>query len=340
MAPAPGTNMGPARPKRNRRNLIIGGVAGLLVLAGIGNAIGGEEVRGRETTPSATLATAEAAAASAPVTTEDVDPLADLAEWVERVQDGEATLAGGVLTITYPFVDTADVSAGLESAASKAVGILNKVAGSDVEYETLHLAAVSADGTEAVGGDFAREKVARGISASEVWTLTTAGAPVYSATVQGAVDAVAAAEAEAAAQAQAEADAAAAEEAAAEAARLDPASYAEISARDWELLARDANAHLGERYQIYGMVTQFDYATGTTSFRADTGGDQARWYDYDINTFFSIEHDPALGNNLITDDLFVAYVEVYGSMEYDTAIGGTATAVVVQPHIIEVTGTR
>ena len=49
MAPAPETNMGPARPKRNRRNLIIGGVAGLLVLAGIGNAIGGEEVRGRQT---------------------------------------------------------------------------------------------------------------------------------------------------------------------------------------------------------------------------------------------------------------------------------------------------
>lgn len=141
-----------------------------------------------------------------------------------------------------------------------------------------------------------------------------------------AASASAAAEAEAAAQAEAE--------------RLDTASYTDITARDWELLSRDPDAHLGERYQIYGYVTQFDSFTGPSLFRAQTGGDGGyAWYEYDINTILDASHDPEIVADLITDDMFVAYVEVAGSYDYDTTIGGTATSVLARVNMLEVTGT-
>lgn len=147
-------------------------------------------------------------------------------------------------------------------------------------------------------------------------------------------------QASASAEAEAEAEASASEEAAsAEAARLDRASYTDISAREWEILARDPESRIGERYQIYGYVTQFDSFTGTDTFRANTGGDSADWYDHDTNTILVASNDPEILGDVVTDDTFEAYVEVLGAYDYDTTIGGTATAVLVSVNIIEVTGT-
>lgn len=144
-----------------------------------------------------------------------------------------------------------------------------------------------------------------------------------------------AAEAEASAAAQAEADAAAA---AAQAALLDPASYSAISARDWQLIEKDPDSHIGEKYVIYGRVTQADASTGTEGFRADTSGEpQASWYDYDINTI--VAADPEIVKTVVTDDLVTMYVMVGGSYSYDTQIGGSTTAVMVLASILTVDGT-
>ena len=147
----------------------------------------------------------------------------------------------------------------------------------------------------------------------------------------------AAAASESAAAASASAAAAAEASASAEAARLDPASYSAISDRDWQILARDANSHIGEKYVIYGYVTQADQATGTEAFRANTGGEKkSSWYDYDVNTI--VVADESLVSQVITDDLVTMYVEVLMAYEYDTSIGGTATAVMVSANMLEVTG--
>ncbi len=146
--------------------------------------------------------------------------------------------------------------------------------------------------------------------------------------------------AEEAAKAEAEAAKKAEEEAAAqaeEAARLDPATYSAISDRDWQLIEKDPDSHAGEKYVIYGYVTQADASTGTEAFRADTSGEwKEAWYDYDVNTI--VIADPEIVKTVVTDDLVTMCVQIVGALDYDTQIGGSTTAVSVIANIVEVTG--
>jgi hypothetical protein len=124
----------------------------------------------------------------------------------------------------------------------------------------------------------------------------------------------------------------------AEKAKTDPANYAAISDRDWQLLSRDADSHSGEKYVLYGYVTQADIATGSYSIRADTSGEQlGRWYDYNINTIVFAADDELL-SSVIAGDTVKLLVEVQGTATYDTAIGGSATAVTVFAYSVEVIG--
>jgi hypothetical protein len=136
------------------------------------------------------------------------------------------------------------------------------------------------------------------------------------------------------AEAEASASAAAAAE---EAARLDPTTYTAISTRDWQLIEKDPDSHYGEKYVIYGYVTQADASTGTEGFRANTGGEQTDWYNYDINTIVIADSD--IVANVVTDDIVQMYVEVLGSYTYETQIGGETTAVSVQANILNALGT-
>lgn len=43
-------------------------------------------------------------------------------------------------------------------------------------------------------------------------------------------------------------------------------------AREWALIAKSPDQHAGERIIVYGEVTQFDAATGTSAFRANVDG--------------------------------------------------------------------
>ncbi|MCB0915279.1 MAG: hypothetical protein KDC23_06180 [Actinobacteria bacterium] len=50
---------------------------------------------------------------------------------------------------------------------------------------------------------------------------------------------------------------------------MPPKEYATLDERTWALIAKDPEAHAGESYLVFGEVTQFDSATGTSAFRAN-----------------------------------------------------------------------
>jgi hypothetical protein len=119
----------------------------------------------------------------------------------------------------------------------------------------------------------------------------------------------------------------------------------EITAREWKAIARDPDAHLGDKVVVYGRVTQFDSATGPDTFRADVDGvSHSRSYDYDTNTVLtgissmSPGEDLNLLRDVFQDDLFRAEVTVLGSLSYETQIGGQTTVPQLLVHEIEVTG--
>lgn len=146
----------------------------------------------------------------------------------------------------------------------------------------------------------------------------------------------------AAAAAKSRQEAAAAETAkrqAEEAAKKDPATYEQLTERDFALIAKNPGAAVGRKVVVYGRVTQFDSATGTAQFLARTAPfvpDSV--YDYDQNTMV-VGDTAALIANVVEDDLVTMHAEVLGSFSYDTQAGGNTTVPKLQVNIIEVTGT-
>ncbi|MDT7725942.1 MAG: hypothetical protein QOI21_2518 [Actinomycetota bacterium] len=113
-----------------------------------------------------------------------------------------------------------------------------------------------------------------------------------------------------------------------------------ITAREWQLIAKNPDSHISERISIYGKVAQFDSATGTNGFRANVDGvvhpSEYGYVSYDTNTFLlGSESDLA---NLVEDDTFKADVTVLGSYSYGTQIGGNTTAPSLQVNSVTVTG--
>jgi hypothetical protein len=93
-----------------------------------------------------------------------------------------------------------------------------------------------------------------------------------------------------------------------------------------------------KRLAIFGVVTQFDVATGAKMFLADTGAHQKYpsygFVDFPQNTLI-------LGNatrfrNVGEGDVFVGKVEVAGSESYDTQIGGNTTVPMLKVDSISV----
>lgn len=104
-------------------------------------------------------------------------------------------------------------------------------------------------------------------------------------------------------------------------------SYVALSARDFEILAKNPDAHTGEYYIIYGEVTQFDAATGADVFRANIGatksGIRYGMTDYSENSMLT--GDSAMLANVVEGDCFEARVQCGGSYSYETQIGGNTT---------------
>jgi len=141
-----------------------------------------------------------------------------------------------------------------------------------------------------------------------------------------------------AAAAKAAAERAAAAKAAAEkAARERPVA---LSSRTFSLLVKNPDDYVGRHFIIYGEVTQFDSATGTGDFLADSGANKDPisygYTDYSDNTLY--EGDPSLLANVVEGDVFRATVEVLGSESYDTQIGGNTTVPKFKVQTISVYG--
>lgn len=117
-------------------------------------------------------------------------------------------------------------------------------------------------------------------------------------------------------------------------------SYKELSSRNFKLLAKDPDAYIGDTYVIYGEITQFDAATGTDTFRADTGPKKLRisygYVDYDQNSMLNGEEGTL--KKLVEGDCFKAKVTVLGSYSYDTQNGGNTTVPLFQVDSISVYG--
>ena len=122
------------------------------------------------------------------------------------------------------------------------------------------------------------------------------------------------------------------------AAKQDPANYKTISEREWQLVERDPDAYEGEKYVLYGAVTQADAMIGEATIRVNTGSvRQSRQYNYDINTML-LAGSSEVFSDVVQGDHVKMLVEVTGSMTYDTTIGGSASAVMALAYDVEVIG--
>jgi hypothetical protein len=125
-----------------------------------------------------------------------------------------------------------------------------------------------------------------------------------------------------------------------EVARLDRSTYQTVSAREFALMAKNPDSWTGRKIVVYGVITQFDAATGATAFRADTGPTPTTDpYDYDQNTIITA-HDSGMAANFVEKDTVTMFVEVQGAYTYDTQIGGKTTAPALMANIIEATNSR
>lgn len=119
-----------------------------------------------------------------------------------------------------------------------------------------------------------------------------------------------------------------------------PEPARKISAREWQLIAKDPGSHIGERVIVYGQVTQFDASTGTEGFRANVDGvvhkPKYGFADYDTNTILG--GDEGLLREVVQGDLFKAEVTVLGAYTYETTLGGQLTVPKLQITKVDVIG--
>lgn len=117
-------------------------------------------------------------------------------------------------------------------------------------------------------------------------------------------------------------------------------NYKTLSSRQFKLMAKDSDAHAGKTYVIYGEITQFDSATGTEAFRADTGPKKLRisygFVNYPQNSVLTGTETRL--KKLVEGDCFRAKVTVVGSYSYDTQIGGNTTVPLFRVDAISVYG--
>ncbi len=117
-------------------------------------------------------------------------------------------------------------------------------------------------------------------------------------------------------------------------------NHRSLSSHTFKLLAKDPDAYIGDTYVIYGEITQFDAATGTEAFRANTGPKKLRisygYVDYTQNSILGGSVSKL--SKLVEGDCFSAKVTVLGSYSYDTQLGGNTTVPMFQVDSIQVYG--
>jgi hypothetical protein len=119
---------------------------------------------------------------------------------------------------------------------------------------------------------------------------------------------------------------------------LAPEDFKAIGDRDWALIAKDPDVHVGEQIILYSSVWQFDAATGTDSFLAEAQATQAyEWFGFDGSDAFFFGTSELFAD-VVEDDLVKIWGTVGGSFSCDTQIGGNTTVPTVDVEFIEVYG--
>lgn len=115
-------------------------------------------------------------------------------------------------------------------------------------------------------------------------------------------------------------------------------AFAETDERTFAQIAKDPDSYIGTKLIIYGSVTQFDSATGPCTMRVNTGhAITENSFEYQANTLVSSGTStdcPVLGP-IVQDDHLKIWGTVLGAYSYDTAIGGTATAILFDAVQVE-----
>lgn len=114
----------------------------------------------------------------------------------------------------------------------------------------------------------------------------------------------------------------------------NPATYAELNDRDFQVLIKDPEAATGEKYVIYGDVSQLDAATGDSTMRVNATAtpDPLAFGD---NVVVNVR-DSELLRPVVSGDAVKLFVTVDGAMSYDTQIGGRTTVAEFTAAIVEV----
>lgn len=112
-----------------------------------------------------------------------------------------------------------------------------------------------------------------------------------------------------------------------------------ISARDWQVIAKDPEAHDGDRIVLFGEVTQFDTALGPDRFRASVDAVQHAYDEvpgYDTTVVLSGSRSDLAG--VVEGDVFRAEVTVEGTSDHRMMLGGDITLPALTVTEIQVIG--
>jgi len=97
-------------------------------------------------------------------------------------------------------------------------------------------------------------------------------------------------------------------------------------------------SYKGDRYIIYGQVTQFDSATGDDTFLADSAHRNTMSYGFFDGDNALLTGSTKQLDDLVEDDVFRASVTVLGKIDYDTQTGGNTTVPLLEINSLKVIG--
>jgi hypothetical protein len=103
------------------------------------------------------------------------------------------------------------------------------------------------------------------------------------------------------------------------------AEAVKVTERQWAKVVKNPDAYIGQRYIIYGQVTQLDSATGTDTFRAETAHTVTTEYAFYDGADTMLTGDEDDLSDLVEGDVFRATVTVIGSFDDDTNMAGNKT---------------
>jgi hypothetical protein len=116
----------------------------------------------------------------------------------------------------------------------------------------------------------------------------------------------------------------------------EPVQAVRVSKRQWAKIVKKPASYKGNRYIIYGQVTQFDSATGDDNFLADTAHRNTMSYGLFDGDNALLTGSAGQLDDLVEDDVFRASVTVLGKIDYDTQIGGNTTVPLLEVNSLKV----